>query len=82
MLRVPSISAVAAPDIGVPPEATTPTSANCDAPEKMSTLKAHVCKTVNPDVTAIAPKEKPYAPVATPTPSESMSSASWGSSGR
>ena len=59
MLRVPSIRAVAAPDIGAPPEATTPTSANCDAPVNTNRLITQVCATVNPVVTAIAPNDTP-----------------------
>ena len=33
---MPSSHAVAAADTGAPPEATTPTSANCEAPVNMS----------------------------------------------
>ena len=67
MLRVPSSRAVAAPDMGAPPAATTPARANWLAPVNISRDSTHVCATVSPDDTATAPKPKPYAPVATPT---------------
>jgi hypothetical protein len=58
-LRVPSSSAVAAPDQGDPPEAMTPTSANCDAPVNISSDRAAVCHTSSPAATPIAPKDNP-----------------------
>ena len=60
MLRVPSISAVA--DAGhrcATGTRSTPTSANWEAPVKTSRLITQVCRTLNLDVTAIAPKETP-----------------------
>ena len=67
MLRVPSSSAVAAPESGAPPAATTPTSANWLAPVNMSSDSTQVCATLSPEATDTAPKPTPYAPVARPT---------------
>ena len=59
MLRVPSRSAVAAPDSGAPPAATTPTSANWLAPVNISSDSTQVCATLRPDDTATAPNPTP-----------------------
>jgi hypothetical protein len=59
MLRVPSKTAVAAPDNGAPPDATTPTKANCEAPVKTKRLRAQACQTLSPEATAIAPNDSP-----------------------
>ena len=66
MLRVPSRSAVAAPESGVPPAATTPTRANWLAPVNISRDRTHVWATLRPEATDTAPNPRPYAPVATP----------------
>ena len=52
-----------------------PTSANCEPPLNNTNDNTHVCTIVNPDATAIAPYERPYAPVATPTPIASRKTA-------
>ncbi len=62
-----------APDHGEPPAASTPMKANWEPPVKVRTERAQVCRTDSPDVTPSAPKEMPYAPTATPTPRESVS---------
>ena len=59
MLRVPSMRAVAAPESGAPPAATTPTSANWLAPVNISSDSAHVCAMLRPDATDTAPKPTP-----------------------
>jgi hypothetical protein len=74
-LRTPSSSAVAAPVIGAPPPPTTPTNANCEPPLNNTNDSTHVCRIVNPDAVEIAPNERPYAPVATPTPIASRNTA-------
>ena len=58
---------MAAPDIGAPPAATTPASANWLAPVNISSDSTHVCATLSPDATDTAPNPMPYAPVAAPT---------------
>ena len=68
MLRVPSSRAVSPPESGVPPAASTPTKANCEAPVNITSESAQVCATERPAATETAPKDTPYAPVATPTP--------------
>ena len=45
--------------IGAPPAATTPTNANCEAPENMRRLSSITDKTSSPAATPIAPKEIP-----------------------
>ena len=59
MFRLPSSSAVSAPEIGDPPDATTPTSANCEAPVNTSRDSAQVWRTDSPAATEMAPKEMP-----------------------
>ena len=49
----------AAPDHGEPPPARTPTSANWEAPVNISAESAHVCATLSPAATAIAPNDSP-----------------------
>jgi hypothetical protein len=49
----------------------TPTTANCDAPEKVSSESKQLCRTENPFATAAAPKATPYAPTVKETLSES-----------
>ena len=80
---MPSSMAVSAPEIGAPPAAITPTSANWLAPVKTSSDSAQVCATDRPDATETAPKPTPYAPVAMPTPrlSRMIADRSRGSSG-
>ena len=68
MLRVPRSSAVADPDHMLPPDATIPTIAYCDAPVNTSRLSTQVCQTVKPDAAPIAPNDTPYAAVAVATP--------------
>jgi len=69
VLRTPRIVADAMAVAGAPPPATTPTSANCEPPENISRLSAHVCHTSRPLATASAPNEMPYAEVASTTDS-------------
>ena len=59
MLREPSISAVTEAVAGVPPAASTPTSANWLAPVNISSDSAQVWATLSPDATATAPNEVP-----------------------
>jgi hypothetical protein len=59
VLRVPSSSAVAAPDSGAPALAITPTSANCEAPVNISSDSRQVCHTSRPAPTDTAPNETP-----------------------
>ncbi len=42
-----------------PPAPITPTTANCDAPEKRSRESKQVCKTENPEAIEAAPKAAP-----------------------
>ncbi|AJQ90379.1 Hypothetical protein RM25_0652 [Propionibacterium freudenreichii subsp. freudenreichii] len=58
---------VAAPHAAapVPPPAITPMKANWEPPVNISALSAQACHTVSPAVTASAPNEMPYMPVAT-----------------
>lgn len=58
-LRKPRRVAVAIPDRALPPDPITPTSANWDAPEKVSRESRHVCKIENPAATPAAPKAMP-----------------------
>ena len=53
---------------GVPAGHPTPTSANCDAPVKMSSDVPQAWTMDSPLVVAMAPKDRPYAPTAMPTP--------------
>jgi hypothetical protein len=59
VFRVPSSTAVSAPESGVPPAARTPTSANWLAPVDMSIDRAQAWATDSPAPTATAPKEMP-----------------------
>ena len=59
MFRVPSISAVTAPESGAPPAATTPTIANWDAPVNITNDRTQVCSTDRPAATETAPNETP-----------------------
>jgi len=68
---IPSKEAVAIPLSADPPAPTTPMTANCDAPEKVSNEIKQLCKTVKPFATAAAPKATPYAPTVSETLSES-----------
>jgi hypothetical protein len=68
---IPSKEAVAIPLIADPPAPTTPMTANCDAPEKVSNESKQLCKTVKPLATAAAPNATPYAPTVIETLSES-----------
>ena len=70
-LRIPSSEAVAIPLKAVPPAPNTPTTANWDAPEKVSNESKQLCRTVKPLATAAAPKATPYAPTVNETLSES-----------
>ncbi len=54
-----------------PPAATTPTTANCDAPVNTSNDMAIVLATVNPVVVASTPNATPNTPVAAPMTSAS-----------
>ncbi len=49
--------------------------ANCVAPVKTSSDIAHACGTLSPLVTASAPNDAPYTPVAMPTPRLSRTTA-------
>ena len=75
VLRVPSSNAVSAPESGLPPEARTPTNANCEAPVKISSDIAQVCSDAQPARDAKAPNDAPYTPVAIPTPRLSRTTA-------
>ncbi len=81
MFRVPSISAVSAPESGAPPAAATPTNANCEAPVNITSDRAQVWRTESPAATETAPKETPYSPVAIPTPRPSRTIARRSASG-
>src|SRR5690606_6325630 len=71
VLRAPSSSAPTAPAIRLPPPATTPTSANCEAPVKANRLSAHAWGTLSPAATAAVPNAVPETPTARPMPSAS-----------
>ena len=58
-LRTPSREAVAIALIGFPPAPITPTTANCEAPEKVRSESRQLCRTLNPFATAAAPKATP-----------------------
>jgi len=57
--RIPSSDAVAIALTALPPAPKTPTTANCEAPEKVSSESAQLCATVKPFATAAAPKATP-----------------------
>jgi hypothetical protein len=59
VLRLPSSSAVSAPDRGAPPAARTPTRANWLAPVNSSSDITQVCTTSRPAATPSAPNETP-----------------------
>jgi hypothetical protein len=59
VLREPSSSAVMADASGVPPPASTPTSANWLAPVNMTSDRTQVWATDSPEPTATAPKDVP-----------------------
>jgi hypothetical protein len=73
---------------GDPPDAATPTKANCDAPVNITKLSTMVWPTVNPEPMEIAPKEAPKAMAYRPMPAAARTIAprsgsgaiSWGSS--
>jgi len=69
--RVPSRVEVAIALIGVPPAAITPTTANCEAPEKSRSESRQVCRTEKFAATAAAPNALPYAPTVKETLNES-----------
>src|SRR3569833_87765 len=71
VFRPPSSTAPAAPAIRFPPPATTPISANSEAPVNASRLSAHACAGPSPAATAAAPNATPDSPTANPTPSPS-----------
>ena len=53
--------------LGVMSAMMTPMNANCEPPVNISRESTIACCTVSPPVTAIAPKETPYAATARPT---------------
>ena len=57
MFRDPSSAAATAPDHTLPPAATTPTRANCDAPVNITRDITHVCASERPAAVEIAPNE-------------------------
>src|SRR5215469_15949129 len=63
--------APAVPASRLPPAATTPASANCEAPVKASRLSAQACQAVSPEPTAAAPNAIPEIPTASPRPTPS-----------
>src|SRR6266545_5659602 len=73
--RPPSSTAPAAPAIRLPPPATTPISANCEAPEKAIRLSAHAWAMPSPAAIAAAPNASPDRPTAKPTPRPSRTAA-------
>ena len=66
---------MATPALAAPPVPTTPASANCEAPVNMASESTHVWATENPAAVEIAPNESAYAPVATPMPTASRTTA-------
>ncbi len=68
---LPSRIAPATPPIRLPPPATTPARANCEAPVKASRLSTQAWATLSPEPAAAAPNASPEAPTASPraTPS-------------
>src|SRR3954471_10817754 len=72
---MPRAIAEAAPASGAPPPPRTPTSANCDAPVKTSSDITQHCSTDRPALLPAAPNVTPLTPTATPTPSESRTTA-------
>ena len=56
-LRAASSSAGGRPAAAVPPDATTDTNVNCDAPVNVSSDIAQVWATLNPAATESTPKE-------------------------
>ena len=65
--RLPSSTAPAVPAARFPPAATTPASANWDAPEYPTRLSTHAWATLSPEATAAAPKASPEVPTASPS---------------
>src|SRR5579863_6308853 len=65
---LPSRIAPATPPARPPPTATTPASANCDAPVKARRLNTQACAMFIPELTAAAPKATPETPTASPSP--------------
>jgi hypothetical protein len=59
VLRLPSSSAPATAAAAVPPDARTPTSANCEAPVNSSSDSAQACPTLSPAAVHAAPKDSP-----------------------
>ena len=57
--RTPRSEAVAIPLNALPPAPKTPMTANCEAPEKVSSDSKQLCSTENPLATAAAPKAVP-----------------------
>ena len=53
---------------GLPPAATTPAKANCDAPENITRLSTMAWATLSPEPTATAPYAIPNAPAYRPIP--------------
>ena len=59
VFRTPNKDAVAIPVSALPPAPNTPTTANCDAPEKVRSERRQVCRIENPAATPAAPKAVP-----------------------
>ena len=72
---VPRSTAVATPALAAPPVPTTPTSANCDAPVNIASESVQVWAIEKPAAVEIAPNDSAYAPVATPMPTASRTTA-------
>src|SRR6266536_573846 len=69
---LPSSIALAVPAARLPPAATAPASANCEAPVKASRLSTHAWAAVSPELTAAAPNARPEVPTAMPRASPSL----------
>src|SRR6266536_58019 len=69
---LPSSIALAVPAARLPPAATAPASANCEAPVKASRLSTHAWTAVSPELTAAAPNARPEVPTAMPRVSPSL----------
>src|SRR5215467_12781733 len=63
---LPSRMAPATPPIRLPPAATDPARANCDAPVNARRLSTQAWATFSPEPTAAAPKASPEVPTASP----------------
>ena len=59
MFLVPKSDAVAIAEIAVPPAPITPETANCEAPENVSSESRQVCRTEKPAAILAAPKAVP-----------------------